>query len=87
MKDDDAVLGTTCFAEHEKYSIECKKKDCKFWQKSESCQNCILISANKGNKTLQEIGDIFGVTRMRICQIEKLIFRKLTNRSKLSEHL
>ncbi|MHA2039462.1 MAG: sigma factor-like helix-turn-helix DNA-binding protein [Promethearchaeota archaeon] len=26
---------------------------------------------------LQEIGDIFEVTRMRICQIEKNILRKL----------
>ena len=29
--------------------------------------------------TLQEIGDIFNVTRMRICQIEKKIINKIMN--------
>jgi len=27
--------------------------------------------------TLQQIGDIFGITRMRVCQIEKKILKKL----------
>jgi DNA-directed RNA polymerase sigma subunit (sigma70/sigma32) len=29
--------------------------------------------------TLQEIGEIFDVTRMRICQIEKSVMRKMSD--------
>ena len=32
--------------------------------------------------TLQQIGEIFGVTRMRICQIEKTILKKLVSHTK-----
>ena len=39
--------------------------------------NCSVIGAAQGEHTLQEIGDIFDVTRMRICQIEKDIIGKL----------
>ena len=36
-----------------------------------------MLAAEDGPKTLQEIGDVFGVSRMRICQIEKSILAKL----------
>jgi hypothetical protein len=83
-KDDDLILiGTTCHAEHEKYKVPCQKTSCRFWQKTDASQNCIMIAAREGERTLQEIGDIFGVTRMRICQIEKLIFKKLLSKTDL----
>jgi len=83
-KDNDLVLiGTTCHNEHEKYKVPCKKEECRYWHSSEKYQNCIQIAARDGEKTLQDIGDMFGVTRMRICQIEKLIFKKLLNKSDL----
>lgn len=84
-KKDLVVIGTTCHNEHEKYKVPCQKKDCRYWQSSKESQNCIMVSSRQGEKTLQEIGDIFGVTRMRICQIEKLIFKKLVTKQALKD--
>jgi len=63
----------TCFALHEKERTACQKKECRHWHMFENkdCSNCVILAARKGPFTLQEVGDIFGLTRMRICQIEK----------------
>ena len=82
---DLVVIGTTCHNEHEKYGVACQKKGCRYWQPCKESQNCIMIASRQGEKTLQEIGDIFGVTRMRICQIEKLIFKKLISKPGLKD--
>ena len=76
---DKIRLNTTCFAEHKKRNLDCQNKDCKFWLEYSECNNCTIIATAAGPHTLQQIGDIFGVTRMRICQIEKAIFKKLMN--------
>jgi hypothetical protein len=68
-----------CFDMHAKYSVACNKKDCKNYFKDSLSQNCIIIAAQKGPYTLQNIGKIYGLTRMRICQIEKNIIQKLKN--------
>jgi DNA-directed RNA polymerase sigma subunit (sigma70/sigma32) len=36
--------------------------------------------------SLQEIGNELGLTRMRICQLEKIILEKLRKNEKLQEH-
>ena len=68
-----------CFKIHQNKNLPCNKSDCKYWINCGQDQNCTIIAASKGPKTLQEIGDIFGVTRMRICQIEKKILGKMSN--------
>ena len=73
----NVVLGTTCFNEHRRYNIPCQKVDCRQWINCKQANNCVLIESSKGPKTLQLVGDIFGITRMRICQIEKKILKKL----------
>tara|TARA_B100000282_G_C31356790_1_gene320409 strand:- start:34 stop:297 length:264 start_codon:yes stop_codon:yes gene_type:complete len=69
------IENTTCFNEHKKHKANCKNKKCKFWIKCKEYQNCTII-ASESPKTLQQIGDIFDITRMRVCQIEKTIIKK-----------
>lgn len=72
----------TCFYVHEKYQTSCEKRDCKMWINCGKHKNCTIIAAKNGPMTLQDIGDIFNVTRMRICQLEKKIVSKLNNITK-----
>jgi hypothetical protein len=70
-----------CFDHHKINKIKCNKIKCKYWIKSAQCQNCCLVGALKSkNLTLQDVGEIFGVTRMRICQIEKNAIQKLKDK-------
>ena len=71
MKDDPVLSNTTCFVEHKKLEITCEKSSCRNWMDSPEHLNCAIIGAEHGPWILQDIGKIFGVTRMRICQIEK----------------
>ena len=73
----EIINNTTCFNEHARHKKSCKFEECKYWMQSKGDFNCVLIASEKGPKTLQEIGDIFGVTRMRICQIEKSVLDKI----------
>jgi len=66
-----------CFEAHECYNACCKKQECRQWIDHKESMNCTIIAAKRGPMTLQQIGDIFGVTRMRICQIEKKIIKKI----------
>ena len=74
---EDIVQNTTCFEEHKKRSLTCDKSSCRNWMKCEQHLNCAIIASDTVPWILQDIGDIFGVTRMRICQIEKDIIGKL----------
>ena len=79
MTDDDKVVkGTTCFLEHTRFGIPCVNTDCRCWIRKSDDFNCVNVTTHLGNfLTLQEVGDIFDITRMRVCQIEKNIINKI----------
>jgi len=63
------------------HGVNCQRKTCSQWISNPENHNCVMIAAQKGPHTLQEIGKIYGLTRMRICQIEKGIYEKIRSRS------
>jgi DNA-directed RNA polymerase sigma subunit (sigma70/sigma32) len=54
-------------------------------EKEESDQKNISIRKNMREASLQEIGDKLDLTRMRICQLEKIILNKLRESKILDE--
>ena len=67
-----------CYEYSAKNNQNCKNKNCRYWIDCNEYNNCALIvSKKKENMTLESIGKIFGITRMRICQIEKKAIQKL----------
>ena len=76
-----------CFEYNRDCKTNCKKRDCRYWIDHSKYQNCCLIASKDDSTqgtndkfTLQDIGDIFKVTRMRICQIEKIAIKKLKDK-------
>ena len=56
----------------------CKESECRYWIDNDPTKNCTIVAAGiKKSMTLEEIGNIFKVTRMRICQIEKRAIEKI----------
>tara|TARA_R110001592_G_scaffold279590_2_gene547012 strand:+ start:438 stop:680 length:243 start_codon:yes stop_codon:yes gene_type:complete len=67
----------TCWQANEKDDTPCKNKACRLWLKCKAKQNCTIIAAREGSLTLQQIGNLHELTRMRICQVEKEAMRKI----------
>ena len=67
----------TCFANCKVKNLNCKNNKCRAWFKCEKYNNCSIIASEDGPMTLQNIGDLFNLTRMRICQIEKNAIAKI----------
>lgn len=70
-----------CHEYYAKSNKVCKKNNCRYWVNSKCDKNCVVVKAQKGPTTLQEIGEMFGITRMRVCQIEKTIISKIKKRA------
>lgn len=69
------LITETCFNVHRTCNKSCNKTSCKFNNKKVNL-NCILIES-LNEHTLQEVGEILDITRMRVCQIQKNIESKL----------
>jgi len=67
----------TCFRAHEEKNKSCLNKKCRYWHDLNHSNNCIINASQNKTYTLQEIGDLFNITRMRICQIEKNAINKI----------
>ena len=75
----------SCFKAHSNSNMPCKISNCRYWHDIESSYNCIINKVNEENDlTLQEIGDLFNITRMRVCQIEKQTLKKIKKSKILS---
>lgn len=78
MKDKDSTQNSeTCFTLHEKLNKPCQKTQCRSWFENTDNCNCVILAAKHGPRTLEEVGQLFKLTRMRICQIESNVKRKL----------
>lgn len=76
----------TCVQKVKESEKPCFETDCRHNLKSEKYKSCALVAAEDGPLTLQEIGDFYGISRMRVCQIEKSILKKLkAQKSALSD--
>ena len=73
------VVQLKCYEAVENFNSNCERKTCKNWVEFEQGRNCLMITTQAGPLTLNEIGKIYGLTRMRICQIEKNIYQKIRN--------
>jgi len=72
-----------CYEHNKEFNNSCQKKSCRYWINCREKQNCGIIAANNDNKmTLEDVGRLFEVTRMRICQIEKIAIKKLQDKVK-----
>ena len=70
-----------CYDYYAKCNKLCQKNNCRYWLNSQKDNNCVISISKNKTSTLQEIGELFGITRMRVCQIEKTILKKIKKRA------
>jgi hypothetical protein len=77
----NVVNDMTCYDAHNNANVVCNRRSCPKWINFEDQKNCVVIAAKNGPWTLNEIGQIYGLSRMRICQLEKRIYEKIRDMS------
>jgi len=66
-----------CFEAFCKYKVNCNNTECRYLINSTQDNNCALIASSKSTKTLEEVANIYNLTKMRICQIEHTAIQKI----------
>ncbi len=85
-KDINKKQNYNCVNETKASMAPCNNTDCRHNLNSKKYNSCALIAAEDGPLTLQEIGEFYEISRMRVCQIEKSILKKLkSQKNKLSD--
>jgi hypothetical protein len=80
----DVRTSELCYERNAASGSPCDRRDCRYWIAHSGAVNCTLVAAASGPMTLQQIGEIIGVTRMRVCQLEKKILSDITSDYDLS---
>ncbi len=62
----------------------CRWRGC-YWHMENAKASCVLDVADNGGTTLEEVGEILGVTRERVRQIEAVAVQKLLVRGGLRQ--
>lgn len=60
----------------------CQDSDCVCFLKSEIFCNCTWVACNYGPFTLEQVGNMMGVTRERIRQIELKALKRLQHKKR-----
>lgn len=70
-----------CYNVYSRCNKTCDKTSCPY--NNSSVENNCILSQSKNRHTLQEVGDFLGITRMRVCQIEKNIMKKIISNNEI----